>query len=90
MPFLQGGRDEITKMGVDIYNNPGCSNCQANCYTALELTSEVSECLTKGVKLSFLHIPSKEPKGGPPPGGLEPPTFRLTAERANRLRHGGP
>ena len=30
------------------------------------------------------------PKGmPPPPGGLEPPTFRLTAERANRLRHGG-
>ena len=25
-----------------------------------------------------------------PPGGLEPPTFRLTAERASRLRHGGP
>ena len=25
----------------------------------------------------------------PPPGGLEPPTFRLTAERANLLRHGG-
>ena len=24
-----------------------------------------------------------------PPGGLEPPTFRLTAERANRLRHEG-
>ena len=24
-----------------------------------------------------------------PPGGLEPPTFRLTAERANQLRHGG-
>ena len=23
----------------------------------------------------------------PTPGGLEPPTFRLTAERANRLRH---
>jgi hypothetical protein len=23
------------------------------------------------------------------PGGLEPPTFRLTAERASRLRHGG-
>ena len=22
------------------------------------------------------------------PGGLEPPTFRLTAERADRLRHG--
>ena len=25
----------------------------------------------------------------PPPGGLEPPTFRLTAERLNQLRHGG-
>ena len=24
-----------------------------------------------------------------PSGGLEPPTFRLTAERASRLRHGG-
>ena len=24
-----------------------------------------------------------------PPGGLEPPTFPLTAERANWLRHGG-
>ena len=24
-----------------------------------------------------------------PPGGLKPPTFRLTAERASRLRHGG-
>ena len=28
-------------------------------------------------------------KKSPPPGGLEPPTFRLTAERASRLRHGG-
>ena len=28
-------------------------------------------------------------KSLPPPGGLEPPTFRLTAERASRLRHGG-
>ena len=24
----------------------------------------------------------------PLPGGLEPPTFRLTVERANQLRHG--
>ena len=29
-----------------------------------------------------------EGKKVPSPGGLEPPTFRLTAERANRLRHG--
>ena len=28
-------------------------------------------------------------KNSAPPGGLEPPTFRLTAERASRLRHGG-
>ena len=28
-------------------------------------------------------------KTEPPPGGLEPPTFRLTAERASQLRHGG-
>ncbi|GBP78282.1 hypothetical protein EVAR_57128_1 [Eumeta japonica] len=28
-------------------------------------------------------------KKNAPPGGLEPPTFRLTAERASRLRHGG-
>ena len=28
-------------------------------------------------------------KKAAPPGGLEPPTFRLTAERASRLRHGG-
>ena len=26
-------------------------------------------------------------KKAAPPGGLEPPTFRLTAERASRLRH---
>ena len=31
----------------------------------------------------------KEWKKIAPPGGLEPPTFRLTAERASRLRHGG-
>ena len=35
--------------------------------------------------LAFL----KKKKIMPPPGGLEPPTFRLTAERANQLRHGG-
>ena len=31
---------------------------------------------------------SKDKKKKTSPGGLEPPTFRLTAERANRLRHG--
>ena len=28
-------------------------------------------------------------KNSTPPGGLETPTFRLTAERASQLRHGG-
>ena len=40
----------------------------------------------------FICIPSKGEnmsKEGAPPGGLEPPTFRLTAERASQLRHGG-
>ena len=33
-------------------------------------------------------VPATSPqKTGPSLGGLEPPTFRLTAERANRLRH---
>ena len=31
----------------------------------------------------FYHLRKK----GPSLGGLEPPTFRLTVERANRLRH---
>lgn len=41
----------------------------------------------------FLFSLHSEPgygaKSYAPPGGLEPPTFRLTAERASRLRHGG-
>ena len=37
----------------------------------------------------FLSFPSNSCKSNAPPGGLEPPTFRLTAERARQLRHGG-
>ena len=36
----------------------------------------------------LLFCPARK-KRNAPPGGLEPPTFRLTAERASRLRHGG-
>ncbi len=36
----------------------------------------------------FIQTTSKD-KIKSPPGGLEPPTFRLTAERASQLRHGG-
>ena len=31
----------------------------------------------------------KHEKDWPPSGGLEPPTFRLTVERASQLRHEG-
>jgi hypothetical protein len=41
----------------------------------------------------FIKIPkylAEKVEKETPPGGLEPPTFRLTAERASQLRHGGP
>ena len=37
--------------------------------------------------IDLLALP--QVKSVTPPGGLEPPTFRLTAERASQLRHGG-
>ena len=40
-------------------------------------------------ELASLGIRLRKVKRVTPPGGLEPPTFRLTAERANQLRHGG-
>uniref|UniRef100_A0A0K0FPS4 Uncharacterized protein n=1 Tax=Strongyloides venezuelensis TaxID=75913 RepID=A0A0K0FPS4_STRVS len=40
-------------------------------------------------RLSLIGDNVKRKQDITPPGGLEPPTFRLTAERANRLRHGG-
>ena len=45
------------------------------------------QCITVVKKSEEKQIYSKMMNS--PPGGLEPPTFRLTAERANRLRHGG-
>ena len=41
-----------------------------------------------GPKVDQLWKMALDPKEAPP-GGLEPPTFRLTAERASQLRHGG-
>uniref|UniRef100_A0A8D8Z5V2 Uncharacterized protein n=1 Tax=Cacopsylla melanoneura TaxID=428564 RepID=A0A8D8Z5V2_9HEMI len=40
-------------------------------------------------RLRNQHKLKMKRKKNSPPGGLEPPTFRLTAERANQLRHGG-
>ena len=40
-------------------------------------------------RLSGMNKAKIAQKYASPPGGLEPPTFRLTAERASRLRHGG-
>ena len=39
--------------------------------------------------LPYYELHHRNFKNKPPPGGLEPPTFRLTAERASQLRHGG-
>ena len=41
------------------------------------------------INIFFFNFYGKIRKNIPPPGGLEPPTFRLTAERASQLRHGG-
>ena len=43
---------------------------------------------TIGIRQEKKDKSLKEKEKRPSPGGLEPPTFRLTAERANRLRHG--
>ena len=42
------------------------------------------------IQLDILQIKwrKKSEKMLSPSGGLEPPTFRLTVERANQLRHG--
>ena len=39
------------------------------------------------IEIFFSYFQINLDKMFAPPGGLEPPTFRLTAERANRLRH---
>ena len=38
---------------------------------------------------TFIHKYTLFIQKKPPPAGIEPATFRLTAERANQLRHGG-
>ena len=54
-------------------------------YLPLVLFHKISDLHEYANSLNFITI--KELFS--PPGGLEPPTFRLTAERASRLRHGG-
>ena len=39
------------------------------------------------IKISRTHIKFTDQNGNASLGGFEPPTFRLTAERANRMRH---
>ena len=43
---------------------------------------------TNDLKILFVIIFCRSEQKEPSPGGLEPPTFRLTAERANQLRQG--
>ena len=63
---------------------------------------DLFQCIPPSILLAFFCIYTTCPKiiqrshnwgervkSIAPPGGLEPPTFRLTAERASRLRHGG-
>ncbi len=40
------------------------------------------------VWLYVVYKKNLTPTKSSPPGGLEPPTFRLIAERASQLRHG--
>ena len=40
------------------------------------------------MKILFVIIFWRSEQKEPSPGGLEPPSLRLTAERANQLRHG--
>ena len=52
---------------------------------------ESGDCRFESCQGQFFLSFSQQSRGKKksPPGGLEPPTFRLTAERASRLRHGG-
>ncbi len=56
----------------------------------LEKKSETVNLTQKMVHKNGFKIQVSSPNTkDAPPGGLEPPTFRLTAERASQLRHGG-
>ena len=56
--------------------------------TVQQNVGEIShlDCLRDNL-VPALHVPRSQ-EYSPLPGGLEPPTFRLTVERANQLRHG--
>ena len=60
------------------------SNSDNNIFTVLICRNNVSSNLSS---TRFPHV--KTPMKSSLLGGLDPPTFRLTAERASPLRHGG-
>jgi hypothetical protein len=63
--------------------------------TRLTTDQKIAGSNPAGIDQTFLfsfllnNLAGNKAKSNAPPGGLEPPTFRLTAERASRLRHGG-
>ena len=85
---------------VKCTHNYSRNTCYSHSYLishALCCTYKMSKYWLKGPikyedtwKPVFGHKKHVNFQKGTPPGGLEPPTFRLTAERASRLRHGGP
>ena len=84
---------------VKCTHNYSRNTCYSHSYLishALCCTYKMSKYWLKGPikyedtwKPVFGHKKHVNFQKGTPPGGLEPPTFRLTAERASRLRHGG-
>ncbi len=67
-------RTRFVRVKIELYLQCNGKNIKLLCYFAITLNVLTIVRKTKSIT---------------PPGGLEPPTFRLTAERASQLRHGG-
>lgn len=73
--FFKGSTESLCYPGLIL----GCHNSLAS-----EKPSHGQNSTQEHFNLKIIQISPKISS----PGGLEPPTFRLTAERADRLRHG--
>ena len=76
-------------LNSEVPSTPGPSGATDNASDYGSEDCRFESCLGRSVFADFENKNIYEKKVTPP-GGLEPPTFRLTAERASRLRHGGP
>ena len=82
--------------GQELPVSPRCSPRGPVAQRIRHLTTNQGIAGSSPARVNFFPPPPWNPRfpGGrgkkhAPPGGLEPPTFRLTAERASQLRHGG-